>query len=112
MTNLVTCPRCGLDLIAEEYNDHNCSQKIKDVIKMGIQFWYDGGKDDNDDNVLIVKGVDGILYRLVQCDHQIPHNLSYQPTGNINKTTDKGTAPKNILFKTNHVNNKAWQEKG
>lgn len=73
MQNLTKCPRCNKHLIAEEFNEHECNTPFLGIIELGIRFWYEVERDTNDDRVFMVKGIDGILYRLIQCEHNPPH---------------------------------------
>src|SRR5579883_2999581 len=98
--NIISCPRCNLEIIAEEYRDHKCKDHIKGVKTLPISFYYDGGYDENGDKILMIKGEDGILYRGIQCKHQIPHNLS----GNRNLTGENNnrrpnSSPDRYIYK-------------
>jgi hypothetical protein len=40
---------------------------------LGIDYWFEEKKDQNGDTVFMVKGMDGIWYRLIYCQHDPPH---------------------------------------
>ncbi|MGI0007925.1 MAG: hypothetical protein ACREAR_08030 [Nitrosotalea sp.] len=71
--NGITCPRCKLSLIADEYRSHKCTKNFTGVKTIPIRSFYDSVVDFNGDEVIMMDGEDGILYRLVKCTHQIPH---------------------------------------
>ncbi len=45
----------------------------------------DLGQNRNDDHVLLGWGLDGILYRLVECKHNPPHSTKRRFTGSCAK---------------------------
>ena len=93
--NTVTCPRCGLMFIVEEYRAHKCKEHVKGVKSLGIDFYYEAGTDENGDKLLMVKGIDGFLYRFVKCDHQIPHNMS---STDFEHREDQPSNEQNLIF--------------
>lgn len=87
MTNTLTCKRCKKTLITEEFDNHSCHIDLKDVQNIVIDYYFEAPyKDRNNDHVIIAKGLDGILYRLVECTHNPPH----QPIGNMDKNNREG----------------------
>lgn len=89
---------CDRKLIVDEYRHHECPSKITDVITIGILEDFGMTKDRNGDEVNLVKTVKGQILRLVKCEHQIPHNLPDQPTGNRYNITEEGTEPPSSTF--------------
>lgn len=79
MSGFLKCPRCDEVLISDKYRSHKCPQNFKGMRTLGIEFSYDGGRDENDDELTIVKGVDGFFYKWIKCSHKIPHNVPHQP---------------------------------
>lgn len=77
MENLVKCPKCGQDLISEEFNAHHCKTPYLGIIELGVSFWYEGKLDKNGDKVIIAKGMDGLIYRWIHCTHNPPHPNLY-----------------------------------
>lgn len=73
MNNIIKCDKCSLSLIQEETINHKCSFKI-------TQFCF----NTDDDFVEIFDGS-----RWIQIKSKVP----YQPKGNTDKSTDKGTEP-------------------
>jgi|GEM_PF-3260046 len=71
--NTVHCDRCRKEFIIEEFEGHDCFIATHSVQEIGIDSWFEGKIDGNGDKVLIVNGLNGILYRLVQCRHNPPH---------------------------------------
>ena len=98
--NLVSCPRCKLSLIIDEYRSHACKKAFTGVKTIPMQYFFEKTIDENFDELIMAKGEDGILYHLIKCEHSIPHNLPKQPTGNRNKTTDNETEPEITPTKT------------
>lgn len=74
--------RCYQNFIAEEYNTHDCPIRIKRIQTTRILNDYGVIIDHNGDEVRLIKTVEGIVLRLVKCEHPIPHNLPHQPKGN------------------------------
>jgi len=75
--NLGRCPRCKRFLIEEETKTHQCD--FHDIGLRGgkeivLDHITDLGRNRNDDHVLLGWGLDGILYRLVECQHNPPHS--------------------------------------
>lgn len=73
MKNVSKCSRCSKDLISEEFNEHVCNAPYLGIIELGINYWFEGKSDKNGDQIFIVKGLDGMIYRLVKCSHNPPH---------------------------------------
>jgi hypothetical protein len=78
MQNVTKCPRCKKDFINEELESHICNPRFKGVIQIGVVYWFEGQMNENGDKIIIAKGFDGIIYHLVHCTHNPPH----QPKGN------------------------------
>jgi hypothetical protein len=63
MANIMYCFRCKKQYIAEESKDHeNCIFGVKE-----IPIYYSFTTEDNGKKIIIARGVDGLLYRLVKC---------------------------------------------
>ena len=71
--NTIKCVRCHKTVISEEFDRHDCTIITYKVQEIGITHWFEGKVDENGDKVLIAHGLNGILYRLVECDHNPPH---------------------------------------
>ena len=71
--NIIRCDRCGKQLLSEEFANHDCTIVTYTVQEIGIDDWFEGKLDENGDKVLIAHGLNGILYRFVQCFHNPPH---------------------------------------
>lgn len=79
MINIKKCDRCKKDLIEEEFSTHDCHISFKDMENIIIDYYFEAPhNDENGDKVIIAKGLDGIIRRLVLCKHNPPH----QPTLN------------------------------
>jgi len=76
--NIVKCPRCGRVLIAEEYPSDTCNPRFRGVKEIIIDWHYETKSDDGH-NVVMAKGLDGVLYRLVECKHNPPHKTRSRP---------------------------------
>jgi hypothetical protein len=61
MQNVVRCPECRKELIAEEKRAHKCYGTVKEI---PISFFYILTRHGT--KIIMCKGLDGILYRLVQ----------------------------------------------
>jgi len=86
--NVGRCPNCGNFLIGEEVNSHTC-KALKGIQDLLIHHYYElSARDDEGHKVLIAKGLDGFLYRLIICKHKPPHSTKrnfteYGPNGNL-----------------------------
>jgi len=69
------CPRCGAFLTAEQAKDHKCSIPLKGVKEIPILFHYEC-KKDNGDVIIMARGLNGILYRLVESKKSIRRNFT------------------------------------
>ena len=76
LPDFIKCKRCSKNFIFEEYDEHVCDIDFKGIREIGIDYHFDGGKDENNDQIFIAKGLDGMIYRLVKCDHNPPHTSS------------------------------------
>ncbi len=73
MSNIILCQRCAKTIISDELETHECSPETIGVQEIGLDYWFKGDIDENGDEVLIAKGLNGILYNLVLCKHNPPH---------------------------------------
>ena len=97
--NNIICPRCKVSLIAEEYREHNCKKDFVRVQTIPIRTLFESSIDNNDDEVTMADGENGVLYRLVKCTHKIPHVLPDQPIGNTDKINRQGNSiPKQHIY--------------
>lgn len=71
--NIIKCQRCAKTLLSEELSTHECIITTYKVQEIGITTWWEAEIDENGDQVLIAQGLNGILYRLVECNHNPPH---------------------------------------
>jgi hypothetical protein len=84
MENLGRCPRCHRFMIAEQQNDHVC--EFSDLPLYGCEELVlhrltDSGNEKNGDHVYLAWGINGILYRLLVCEHNPPHSTKRDFTG-------------------------------
>lgn len=84
--NTRKCSRCGKNFIVEEFALHECTITTVNVQEIGITGWFEGKIDENGDQVLIAHGLNGILYRLVKCEHDPPHPDTRPTVFDTNKT--------------------------
>ena len=61
--NIIKCERCGDYLSAKFLDTHICDIAFKGVKEIPIIFFFERKVDDR--TIIIAKGLDGILYRLV-----------------------------------------------
>ena len=80
MNNTVSCERCKKQFIDEELDSHFCTPKTTKAQEIGIDFILKGELNENGDTVHIAKGLNGILYRLVECPHNPTHTNTYPTT--------------------------------
>ncbi len=73
LTDFIRCKRCSKNFIFEEYDEHICDINFKGIKEIGIDYHFEGGRDKNNDLVFMAKGLDGMIYRLVKCNHNPPH---------------------------------------
>ncbi|MGH2613016.1 MAG: hypothetical protein ACRDFB_08225 [Rhabdochlamydiaceae bacterium] len=83
--NTIKCERCNKDFISEEFDNHHCMLQLIDVQEIGINSIFKGNFQENGDDVWIVQGLNGIMYRLVQCSHNPPHPNTYPTVFDKNK---------------------------
>lgn len=60
---IVRCPKCKKDLIAEEAGLHECLASVKEI---PVVFFYTLKKEKEGQEIVIAKGLDGVLYHLVK----------------------------------------------
>ena len=82
--NIGRCPRCHKLLIQEEMQDHKCD--FGDIETVGAKELFvdhvtDLGINRDSDHTHLAWGLDGILYRLVECKHNPPHATKRKFTG-------------------------------
>jgi hypothetical protein len=77
MKDIGRCPRCDRFLIAEQVETHRCTIPINDVKEIYLDWMNDGVQNENEDVVHVAMGLDGILYRLILCKHNPPHNIKH-----------------------------------
>ena len=90
--NVVICPRCDLEMIAEEYRSHNCIGEFRGTKTIPISYYYEAGLDKNEDMILMMISDDGFIYRMIHCRHKIPHNLLDVPTSNTEKMSHQSNS--------------------
>ena len=66
MENVGRCPKCGAFLVAENYETHRCRTPI-DVREIDVDYYFE--TDSGQGRILIAKGLDGVLYRLILRDN-------------------------------------------
>lgn len=69
----MNCGRCKKEFIEEEFENHVCTPRATEIQEIGIDYILKGKTNENGDLVWMVKGLNGILYRLVECIHNPPH---------------------------------------
>lgn len=80
MIKTLKCDRCNKSLIEEEFSNHVCTPRLTKTQEIGIDYIFTGKTDQNGDIVHIAKGLNGIMYRLVQCSHNPTHTNTYPTT--------------------------------
>lgn len=70
---MVNCERCKKQFIDEEFYNHVCTPRATEVQEIGIDYLFKGETNENGDLVYMAKGLNGIIYRLVECLHNPPH---------------------------------------
>lgn len=78
MSKIVNCERCRQSFIDEEFDEHDCSPILVAIQEIGIDRMCGTASNENGDKVHMVKGLNGILYRLVECHHNPPHTSTDQ----------------------------------
>ena len=73
MNKTVKCERCNKQFIDEEFSDHLCTPETIKAQEIGIDYILAPELNENGDKVHIAKGLNGILYRLVECPHNPTH---------------------------------------
>lgn len=61
--DLIECTRCKKRMFYEEYADHVCTAVLNYVREIKVDYWW---LSKTDKNLIIAKGLDGVLYRLVK----------------------------------------------
>ena len=92
MNEITKCERCQKSFINEEFSGHLCSPRSKRLQEIGIDRIFEPVINENNDKVYMVNGLNGVLYRLVQCIHNPPHPNTYPTTfdnENIRRKFDK-----------------------
>ena len=80
MNDIINCERCRKSFIEEEYQDHVCSPITTRLQEIGFDKIFDSVTDENGDKVYMAIGLNGILYRLVMCQHNPTHTNTYPTT--------------------------------
>ncbi|MDE1819207.1 MAG: hypothetical protein KGI19_11465 [Thaumarchaeota archaeon] len=78
MVKIPNCERCRQSFIDEELRDHDCSPRTIALQEIGIDRMYGFATNENGDKVHMAKGLNGIIYRLVECPHNPPHTSTDQ----------------------------------
>lgn len=73
MKNIAKCNRCGSFVSAEFIDNHVCKVPINDVKKIKINYYFET-KSNYKEDMIIAKGFDGVLYRLIVSK---PKNFGY-----------------------------------
>jgi hypothetical protein len=79
-------------LIEEDMRTHECNFSdipIKDGRELFLDHTTDLGLDKNNDHVSLAWGLDGVLYRLVECKHNPPHSTKRKFTDDTCRPPDK-----------------------
>lgn len=74
---MVNCERCKKTFIDEEYPNHVCDPLTTKLQEIGLHRMYGSVTNENGDIVHIAKGLNGIMYRLVECTHNPPHTNTH-----------------------------------
>jgi hypothetical protein len=95
-TSVGSCPRCHKYLMAEDYDTHKCDFESLPILgcnEIVLDHLTDSGEDENGDQVHLAWALDGMLYRLLVCEHNPPHSAKRRFTGeNTNQGLDKAVA--------------------
>jgi hypothetical protein len=87
------CPYCGKYLLAKQVRTHVCDSPFADVREIPVMFFYETTRDDGD-KLVIARGFDGVLYRLVKCHNPLSDD-SYHEHSNrrkVNRTLNSKSA--------------------
>lgn len=76
---MINCQRCKKQFIDEEFDSHECSPMATKAQEIGIDYMLEGEINENRDMEYIAKGLNGIIYRLVECHHN-PTHTNADPT--------------------------------
>ena len=74
---MVFCERCRKSFIDEELDLHTCSPTLTKTQEIGIDYIFEGKNNNNGDKIYMAKGLNGIMYRLVQCPHNPTHTNTH-----------------------------------
>lgn len=78
MENAGRCPRCNRFMVEEEWKTHKCNFEeipLRGCEEIILDHLTDSGEDCNGDHVHLAWALNGMLYRLIVCKHNPPHNL-------------------------------------
>lgn len=64
------CPYCKKYLLASQIKQHICNTPLLDVKEIPVLFSYETSNDDGE-KVIMARGFDGVLYRLVSCKNPL-----------------------------------------
>ncbi len=78
MSKIPHCERCRQSFIDEELDGHDCSPITIALQEIGIDRMYGFTTNKNGDKVHLAKGLNGIIYRFVECRHNPPHTSTDQ----------------------------------
>jgi len=78
------CPYCGKYLLAKQVRTHVCDLPFADVREIPVVFFYET-MSDKGDKLVMARGYDGILYRLVKCKNPLSSDDSCHEPSNRRK---------------------------
>jgi hypothetical protein len=75
MSDAFRCKRCRQTFIEEEFERHTCTPTLTSVKKIEFDYYY-FTKDKMSREMIMVKGMDGILYGFVRREKKVSDKIS------------------------------------
>ena len=101
MNNAFKCDRCHHIFIEEEFDNHLCTPKLKDVYDYEYDYFY-VTKDYQNGDTIVIKTIDGDLYSFInrkkKLSDKVPYNFS--PRNKHPDTTPEDSTEPKFSFKT------------
>jgi len=81
------CPYCKQYVLESQKSEHKCKREFNSVKEIPVVFFYET-QTEQGLPLIIARGFDGILYRLVKCNNPLADEKKH-----LKGTDDKGTEP-------------------